>query len=186
LLIRIEESEVQTRPIHVRVDEKAARNLLLRKCIHQDNCHDRFNLAFITPLSEMNISEFVNELKKEHAEIRESLNKIDQIGHFTKEARVELMFVKDYFLRHLEKEDGEVYPRLKEASLQDENLKNIFQYFEDEEKLISKFALIFFDKYSSRDAISDGFQREFNLIYSTLMKRIEKEEEILFPEYEKL
>jgi hemerythrin superfamily protein len=132
------------------------------------------------------MSDYIIELKKEHAELRESLNKIDQIGHFTKETRVELMIVKDYFLRHLEKEDGEVYPRLKKASLQDEDLKNIFQHFEDEAKLISEFAFIFFDKYSSRDASSDGFQREFNLIYSTLMKRIEKEEEILFPEYEKL
>jgi hypothetical protein len=53
-------------------------------------------------------------------------------------------------------------------------------------KFISKFAFIFFDKYSLWHASAEGFQREFNLIYSTLMKRVEKEEEILFPEYEKL
>jgi iron-sulfur cluster repair protein YtfE (RIC family) len=134
----------------------------------------------------MKMSEFVSDLKKEHVEIRNSLDKIDQIGHFTKETRVELVMVKDYLLKHLEKEDGEVYARLKETSLNDEHLKNILQYFEEEAKLISKFAVIFFDKYSSRHALTDGFQREFNLIYSTLLKRIEKEEEILFPEYEKL
>ena len=132
------------------------------------------------------MSEFVSDMKKEHVEIRNSLNKIDQIGHFTKKTRVELIMVKDYLLKHLEKEDGEVYTRLKKTSLNDEHLKNILQYFEDEAKLISKFAVIFFDKYSLRDASADGFQREFNLIYSTLLKRIEKEEEILFPEYEKL
>jgi iron-sulfur cluster repair protein YtfE (RIC family) len=132
------------------------------------------------------MSAFINELKNEHAEIKNSLDKIHQIGHFTKETRVELMIVKDYLFRHLGKEDGEVYTKLKEASFKDEDLKNIFQYFEDESELISKFAFIFFDKYSSRDASALGFQREFNLIYSTLMKRIEKEEEILFPEYEKL
>jgi iron-sulfur cluster repair protein YtfE (RIC family) len=134
----------------------------------------------------MKMSEFVSDMKKEHVEIKNSLDKIDHMGHFTKETRVELMMIKDYLLKHLEKEDGEVYARLKKASLNDQHLKNILQYFEDEAKLISKFAVIFFNKYSSRDAFSDGFQREFNLIYSTLLKRIEKEEEILFPEYEKL
>ena len=132
------------------------------------------------------MSEFISDLKEEHAEISNSLDKIDQIGHFNKNTRVELMLVKDHLLKHLEKEDGEVYVRLKAASLNDEHLQYILQYFEDEAKLISKFAVIFFDKYSSRNAIADGFQREFNLIYSTIMKRIEQEEEILFPEYEKL
>jgi hypothetical protein len=134
----------------------------------------------------MKISEFVNELKREHAEIKNSLDKIDHIGHFTKETRFEVEMVKDHLLKHLKKEDKEVYTRLKKASLNDKHLEYILQYFEDEAKLISGFAVIFFDKYSSRDVSSDGFRREFNLIYSTVMKRIEQEEEILFPEYEKL
>jgi hypothetical protein len=132
------------------------------------------------------MSDFISELKKEHAEIKDTLGKIDRMGHFNKETRVELMLVRDFFLKHLEKEDEELYARLKEASLNNKHLQDLFRQFEEEAKLISNFAFIFFDKYSSRDVSSDGFHREFNLIYSTLMKRIEKEEEVLFPEYEKL
>ncbi len=132
------------------------------------------------------MTNFITELKKEHVEIKKALDRIDRIGHFTKEVRVELLIIRDHFLVHLEKEDADVYPKLKKASLKDEELKNMFQFFEDEAELISKFVRIFIDKYSSRNASSHGFQREFNMIYSVLMKRIEHEEEILFPEYEKL
>ena len=134
----------------------------------------------------MKMSEFISDLKKEHVEIKNSLDNIDQIGHFNKETRIEMVMVKNLLLKHLEKEDDQVYTSLKKASLNDEHLKNILQYFEDDAKLISEFVVIFFDKYASRNASVDGFMREFNLIYSMIMKRIEQEEEILFPEYEKL
>jgi len=134
----------------------------------------------------MKMSEFISDLKKEHVEIKNSLDNIDQIGHFNKETRIEMVMVKNLLLKHLEKEDDQVYTSLKKASLNDEHLKNILQYFEDDAKLISEFVVIFFDKYASRNASVDGFRREFNLIYSMIMKRIEQEEEILFPEYEKL
>ena len=134
----------------------------------------------------MKMSEFISDLKKEHVEIKNSLDNIDQIGHFNKETRIEMVMVKNLLLKHLEKEDDQVYTSLKKASLNDEHLKNILQYFEDDAKLISGFATIFFDKYASRNVSAHGFRREFNLIYSTVMKRIQQEEEILFPEYEKL
>jgi hemerythrin superfamily protein len=78
-----------------------------------------------------------------------------------------------------------MYPRLKEASASDEQLMNILKYMEDEIKLISQFVFIFFDKFSKKTD-SVGFDREFSLICSTLIKRIEKEEEVFFPEYEKI
>ncbi len=132
------------------------------------------------------MSNYINELKKEHVEIKKALDRIDDIGHFTKAVRVELMIIREHFLVHLTKEDSDIYPKLQKASLEDEELKNMFQFFQEEAELISKFVRIFIDRYSSRNASADGFQREFNMIYSVLLKRIENEEEILFPEYEKL
>ncbi len=122
----------------------------------------------------------------EHVEIKKALDRIDSIGHFSEEVRVELLIIKDHFLVHLKKEDLDIYPKLQKASMDDEELKNILQFFEDEAELISKFVHIFLDKYSVRNVSSVGFQREFDMIYSVLIKRIEHEEEILFPEYEKL
>ncbi len=131
------------------------------------------------------MSDFVESLKKEHAAIIESLKNMSKMDLSTREARNRLAEIREVFVRHLQKEDETMYPKLKEASLSDEQLKHILQYMEDEIKLISQFVFIFFEKYSKNpDAI--GYEREFSLICSTLIKRIEKEEEVFFPEYEKL
>jgi len=131
------------------------------------------------------MSEFVDSLRQEHAEIKGSLNRLAAMDFNNKEARIMLMEVKEIFINHIKKEDDVMYPRLKEASSSDENLMHILKYMEDEIELISKFVFIFFDKYSKKSS-SDGFEREFSLICSTLITRIEKEEAIFFPEYEKI
>ena len=131
------------------------------------------------------MSDFINSLREEHTVIKESLKKISSMDLSSKEARVRLADIRELFVKHLQKEDNELYPRLKELSLSDEHLMSILQYMEDEIKLITQFVLIFFDKYSKKTN-PVGFDREFSLICSTLIKRIEKEEEVFFPEYEKI
>ncbi len=130
------------------------------------------------------MSEFIDSLRIEHAAIKESLKKISAMDLSSKEARSELIRIKEVFVEHLQKEDDEMYPLLKRASSSDEQLMSILQYMEEEIKLISKFVFIFFDRYSQKTDHA-GFDREFSLICSTLIKRIEKEEEVFFPEYEK-
>jgi predicted restriction endonuclease len=129
--------------------------------------------------------EFIDDLKKEHAEIKDSLQEISEMDLHSKEARSKLMEMKEIFINHIQKEDDEMYPRLKEASSDDEHLMNVLKYFEDEIKLISQFVSIFFNKFSNKTA-SEGFEREFRLISSTLIKRIDQEEEVFFPEYENM
>jgi iron-sulfur cluster repair protein YtfE (RIC family) len=131
------------------------------------------------------MSEFIDSLRKEHDVIKESLMKISSMDLSSRDARVQLSIIQEVFIKHLQKEDDEMYPRLKEASSSDEQLMNILKYMEDEIKLISQFVFIFFDKFSKKtDPV--GFDREFSLICSTLIQRIEKEEEVFFPEYEKI
>jgi iron-sulfur cluster repair protein YtfE (RIC family) len=131
------------------------------------------------------MSEFIDSLREEHAAIKESLIKIGSMDLSSKDARLQLSIIQEVFIKHLQKEDDEMYPRLKEAALSDAQLMNILKYMEDEIKLISQFVFIFFDKFSKKTD-SVGFDREFSLICSTLIKRIEKEEEVFFPEYEKI
>jgi len=131
------------------------------------------------------VSEFIEELRKEHTEIRDSLLQISNMDLFSEEARSRLIEVRDLLVEHLQKEDQEMYPRLKEASLEDEHFQDILNYLEGEIKLISQFVFIFFDKYSKKSSPA-GIEREFNLISSTLIKRIEKEEEFFFPKYERM
>jgi iron-sulfur cluster repair protein YtfE (RIC family) len=131
------------------------------------------------------VSEFIEELKREHAEIRDSLLQINNMDLFSAEARNRLMEVRELLVKHLQKEDQKMYPRLKEASSEDEHFQDILNYLEGEIKLISQFVFIFFDKYSKKSSPA-GIEREFNLISSTLIKRIEKEEEFFFPKYERM
>jgi len=131
------------------------------------------------------MSEFIDSLRKEHDEIKASLMKISSMDLSSKDARLQLSIIQEVFIKHLQKEDDEMYPRLKEASSSDEQLMNILKYMEDEIKLISQFVFIFFDKFSKKTD-SVGFDREFSLICSTLIQRIEKEEKVFFPEYEKM
>ena len=131
------------------------------------------------------MTDFIDSLRQEHAAIKDSLKRISTMDLDSREARIKLMKVKEIFINHIKKEDEVMYPRLKEASSSDEHLMNILKYMEDEIELISQFVFIFFDKYSKKNA-SHGFEREFSLICSTLITRIEKEEAVFFPEYEKM
>ncbi len=50
---------------------------------------------------------------------------------------------------------------------------------------VSRVALEFFDKYS-REVSGKEFPKEFDNLFVALGKRIRNEEDILFPEYEKI
>ena len=107
------------------------------------------------------MSAFIDSLREEHAEIKESLMKISAMDLWSKEARLQLLKIQEVFINHLQKEDDEMYPRLKAASSSDEQLMSILKYMEDEIKLISQFVFIFFDKFSQK-ATPVGFDREFS------------------------
>lgn len=127
--------------------------------------------------------EFIEELKKEHKSIINRLLKVKHLGVHTMEGRNALMETKKLLTMHLEKEDKELYPAFRQAAERDRNLKQLLDPFEDEMKKISEFCIEFFDKYT----IGGGgieFFRDFDKLYRLLENRIQKEETILFAEYE--
>ena len=114
--------------------------------------------------------EFIEELKKEHRSIKNRLLKVKHLGVHTMEGRNALMETKQLLTMHLEKEDREL-------------LKQLLGPFHDEMKKISEFCSEFFAKY----AVGGGgieFFRDFAELYRLLESRIQKEETILFAEYE--
>jgi hemerythrin superfamily protein len=131
------------------------------------------------------MSDFINELKREHSQIRSSLQKISIMDLHSKKARKKLMEMKALLTSHIQKEDEEIYPKLKEVSSNDAQLMNVLNYLEKEIRLISQFVSIFFDRVPDNKA-SQSLNREFSLISSTLIIRMDQEEEIFFPEYEKI
>jgi len=131
------------------------------------------------------MSKLVEELKKEHAAIAEILVKVRELGIGSPEGRTLLISAKESLLAHLRKEDRELYPVLRKKPESDERLKKTMDVFAKDMESISQAALDFFNKYSQGGSGVD-FARDFGRLFIVLRGRINKEEDILYKEYEKL
>ncbi len=131
------------------------------------------------------MSKLVEELKKDHAVIAETLNKVKKLGIVSTEGQNTLLAAKNGLLAHLKNEDEQLYPVLNNAAKSDANLKRNLEMFAKDMDTISKTALEFFDKYSAGGSGIE-FARDFGKLFATLSQRISKEERIIYKEYDKL
>ncbi len=131
------------------------------------------------------MSKLVEELKQEHAVLVEVLGEIQKLGSGSQETKDKLSAVKAGLLNHLLKEDNQLYPSLRKAAESDARLKTTLNVFANEMDQISAFALDFFEKYSS-ESRGIQFSKDFGRLVASLSSRIRKEEQILYPEYDKL
>ena len=125
------------------------------------------------------------ELKNEHAEIAQALNKVVKLGIGNKEGQKELMNAKSMLLRHLQKEDTFLYPKLAQAAQNDEKIKRSLNSFARDMNGISKAALSFFEKYQNGGKGIE-FARDFGHLFSVMSLRIRKEETYLYKLYDNL
>ncbi len=131
------------------------------------------------------MSKLVNELKKEHSVIAETLTNVKKLGVTSEEGQKTLLAAKSGLLAHLKKEDEQLYRVLNNAAESDVNLKQTLIMFAKDMDEISKGALEFFDKYSTGGSGLE-FAMDFGKLYATLSARIRKEETILFQKYDEL
>lgn len=131
------------------------------------------------------MSGLVNDLKQEHETLVGVLNNIKQVGITSPEARAQLAAAKDGLLTHLQKEDAELYPKLREKATSDPNLANILNTFAKDMEGISSAALGFFEKYEDGGSPVE-FAKDFGALMGALGNRIRKEESILYAEFDKL
>lgn|SRR4030067_2073730 len=129
----------------------------------------------------------IDELKKEHSVLVSMLNKVTGFGTNSKE-RFDILFsAKTGLLAHVNKEDAGLYPILRKTAEKDENLKMMLDMFANDMNTVSKAAFGFFDKYSHGNSGSElDFAVDFGRLWGLLELRIRKEENILYPEYEKI
>ena len=133
----------------------------------------------------------IPQLKQEHVEIIRTFNSI-KTGVSNGKSGVEellndLKELKNTLVAHLGLEDKLLYPALAKSKVTE--AKELGEKFSDEMAEISKVALAFFGKYMS-ETISDllqssEFRKELNGIIQAVTKRIDAEEDILFPAYNK-
>ena len=133
----------------------------------------------------MKNNSLTNELKNEHAEIAEALNKVVKLGIGNTKGQKELMNAKGMLLRHLQKEDTFLYPKLAQAAQNDDKLKRSLNSFARDMNEISKVALNFFDKYQE-GGNGIEFARDFGHLFSVMSMRIRKEETYLYELYDNL
>ncbi len=134
--------------------------------------------------------ELIKQLKQEHVKILQGFESIKEGIAKDKSRNVglvdQLRDLKHTLVTHLALEDIKLYPKLIKAmgEAKELGLKFSIEMFE-----ISKTAIIFFGKYRSKTMSnllqSSEFGKELDGIIKTITKRIDTEEKILFPAFEK-
>ena len=125
----------------------------------------------------------IEELKREHSEIIDSLKKVKELGVVTREGQAVLLSLKVALLAHLKKEDDHLYPALRKEAEHNKLIMNALSLCKIDMENVSKVVMEFFDRFSKGD-LGEDIQGEFEKVLDALDKRIKDEEEILYREYE--
>ncbi len=137
------------------------------------------------PIRGDKMAALIEKFKREHSEIIEGLNEVEELGILTKGGHAKLMFLTVDLLNHLWNQDELLYPVLRKASEHNKKLEEILSFFVNGLGAIHEGMLNFITKYSN-GIIDSNFQIEYERLFGALSKRIEYEENILYDEYNML
>ncbi len=131
------------------------------------------------------MSALIDEFKKDHSEIIDTLKEIKELGVLSEEGQAKLISAKESLLEHLRKEDELLYPVLKKEAEHNDRLKELLDVFAKDMENVSRVVMDFFDKYSE-DVIDSAVTDEFEHLFAAFRNRIRHEEDILYEEHEKI
>lgn len=126
----------------------------------------------------------LEEFKKDHSVIVNTLDNIRKFSIRSREGQDELLSAKNSIFNHMKKEDKEFYPILRKAAKHNQRLKIVLDAFDKDMAKISSYTFGFFDGHSS--ATRSKFAMELEKFVEILKRRIIREEAILFEEYKEL
>lgn len=129
--------------------------------------------------------DLIDELKSDHAQMLETLDRIKAAGVTSDEGKRHLRDAKRMLLDHLRKEDSRFYPVLRRAAERDHDLRRRLEAFAGDMHRITRDAIAFFDTYAEGGS-GLGFARDFGRLYATLRQRQEKEERLLYPQFQEI
>lgn len=135
---------------------------------------------------------YLNDLKNDHKTIMQIL---DDIKGFTQTKDIpgitgRMDQLKNGLLAHLKKEDDKIYADLLNVA-KERNIELVtitINTFSTAMKGIAARVLKFFDKYSNKEEIArltTEFYKDFQETYEDILKRVDREEKVLYPMYEK-
>jgi hypothetical protein len=131
------------------------------------------------------MSELIEEFKKEHSEIVDTLKEVKELGVLTHMGQEKLVSVKSCLIEHFNKEDEKFYPVLYKAAEQNKKLKELLELLANSLQALSIGVTELFDKYN-RGVLDTLFEKEFENLFVAICKRMRQEEFILYDEYNKL
>jgi hemerythrin-like domain-containing protein len=129
------------------------------------------------------MSALIEELKKDHSEIVAILKEVKELGILSKEGQAKLLSAKAHLLKHLNKEDEQLYPVLRKKAEENKQLQDALDLCAMDMENVSRAVQEFFDKYS-RGVSGNELQKEFENLFVAFDKRVRNEEDILYDEYE--
>ena len=131
------------------------------------------------------MSQLVDTLKAEHANIVKMLTRVGELGVNTDEGRKTLHSAKTGLLSHLGREDDHLYPALVEAAKHDPVIQDALDVFLEDMKGVSAAALAFFEKVENGGG-GDALADDFSHLVEVLAQRIRKEEAVIYEMYDQL
>ncbi len=126
----------------------------------------------------------LESFKREHSEILDVLDKIEKLGISSKEGQETLLLTKELIFTHMDKENREFYPKIKEAKKNHQMLEKALIDFDKDMNQIAHFIDLFFDINSSPER--RDMQLYTEKFIEALKRRILREENILFPAFGRL
>lgn len=142
-------------------------------------------------MNELN-SNYLNDLKNDHKTLGRLLEDIKGLiqTNDIQGIATRMDSLRNGLLAHLKKEDDKIYMDLLTIA-KEKNIELVtitINTFSTAMKGIATRVLKFFDKYSKREEIaklSSELYSDFPLVYEDLLKRVDREEKVLYPMYEK-
>lgn len=136
--------------------------------------------------------DYMMELKSEHKTVARLIEEIKGLiqKNDTQGIAAHMGTLKSGLLAHLKKEDDKLYADLLKTA-REKNIEMVVitvNTFSTAMKGIAARILGFFDKYPNKDEIAKlttEFSKDFQGVYEDIMKRVNNEEKVLYPMYEK-
>ena len=132
------------------------------------------------------MSKLITELKEEHKNIEKVFIELQKNGATTEKGIKLIIASKQMVFEHLEKENKQLYPFLREKAKSDPMLKKTLETFSKDMESIADAIQIFYKKYSFSIENHDEFLQDMIKTKMSLKKRIMNEEIILYKAYEQL
>ena len=130
--------------------------------------------------------DLIDILKREHRELLEQIKKIKREGIISNKAKENIFEFKNLLLKHLRREDDELYPFLNEVAKKNVNIDVMLRAYKNEINKIEEEALMFFNNIENKKLTSKEIEKEFDVMVTKLKIRIISEEKKLFPKYSNL